>query len=535
MSGRLWQQLSTTLTGGAVLIGAASIASRLFGLVRDRLLAATFGGSGALDPYYAAFKVPDLIFNILVLGALSSSFIPVFIEQLRKTGDGVKPVEAWRMANSVLNALVLTLFVLAGLFFIFADRVIPLITPGFGAEQLDLTVRMTRIMLLAILFFGVSNILSGVLNAFKRFFAFSLAPIFYNLGIIVGIVAFVPHAGVLGLAYGVVLGAGLHLLVQLPGVVRVGFRYRFLIDWKDRAFRQVFRLMLPRTFGLAVNQIDKLVFTIIASTLPAGSLTVFNLADNLQNVPINVFGVSLAIAAFPYFSEAFAQGSNEKFVGHFSQTVRRILFLVIPASVLILLLRAQIVRVVLGAHAFDWTATYLTAQVLGFFSLSLVAQALLPVLARSFYAHQDTKTPVRIGLVAVALNVTLSLIFSHSYGVIGLALAFSLSNLANALTMLGVLRGRFGNLGDRQIVVSTLKILLATLGMAVIVQLAKVLVASGVDMHTFVGIFLQGAVSATVGIVSFFVFALLLKTEEVRLVGEWMSRFRRALTINRSS
>ncbi|PIS41861.1 MAG: murein biosynthesis integral membrane protein MurJ, partial [Candidatus Kerfeldbacteria bacterium CG08_land_8_20_14_0_20_42_7] len=212
------RKLTTTVTGGALIIAATSILSRFLGLLRDRLLASTFGGGGALDSYFAAFKVPDLIFNVLVLGALSSSFIPVFIGYIKKNDPSSRD-EAWRVANSILNLLLIVLIVLGILFFIFVPQIIPLIAPGFPAEKQNITIQLSRVMLVAIVFFGISNVVSGILNALKRFTSFALAPVLYNLGIIFGIVALTPRYGLMGLAYGVVLGAFLHLAIQIPSVL----------------------------------------------------------------------------------------------------------------------------------------------------------------------------------------------------------------------------------------------------------------------------------------------------------------------------
>lgn len=517
------RKLTTTVTGGAIIIAGTSVISRFLGLVRDRLLASTFGGGGELDTYFAAFKVPDLIFNILVLGALSSSFIPVFIQYLKKDAETGKE-EAWKIANSILNILLIVLFVLGFLFYILAPFVIPLIAPGFDVEKQAVTVELSRVMLIAIVFFGISNVVSGILNAMKRFTAFALAPVLYNLGIIFGIIFLAPKHGIMGLAYGVVIGAFMHLLIQVPSVIKAGFRYRKIIDFGHAGVKKVGVLMLPRTLGLAVTQIDLLVNTIIGSTLAAGSITVYNFANNLQNFPINVFGVSLAIAAFPVFSEAFAENNTEKFRIQFSQTVRRILYLMIPVSILVLLLRAQIVRVVLGADAFSWTATYLTAQILGYFSLSLFAQALIPTLARSFYANQETKKPVKIAVFSVLLNILLSLVLSHFYGVLGLAIAFSISNLLHMFILYYFLRHKLGDLDDARIVDSGLKIVGASVLMGVVVVGMKYFLAMGVNMQTFVGILIQGVVAGVVGIVSYIIFTMVLRCEEVSMVRNGVSK-----------
>ncbi|RJO59756.1 murein biosynthesis integral membrane protein MurJ [Candidatus Parcubacteria bacterium] len=524
---QLWQKLSTTILGGAIVIGFTGVASRILGLVRDRMLASTFGGGGALDPYFAAFKLPDFVFNVLVLGALSSSFIPVFVSYLKRAEKNPElKDEAWCVANSILNLLLIVLIGLGILFFIFADFLVPLIAPGFSGEKLQTTIQLSRIMLVAIVFFGASNIVSAILNSFKRFMAFALAPVLYNLGIIAGIVFFVPRWGITGLAYGVVLGAGAHLLIQVPSVLRLGFRYMRILKWRHPGVKEVGRLMLPRTFGLAVNQIDQLVSTIIASSLAAGSLTQLNFANNLQNFPINVFGVSLAIAVFPVFSEAFASQNLPAFKAHFSKTIRRLLVVMIPTSVLLLVLRAQIVRVVVGARAFDWNATYLTAQILGFFTLSIFAQALIPILARSFYALKDTATPVKVGILAVIVDIALAVYLAPRLGIIGVALAFSISSLVNMSFLYYLLRRRLGDLDDAHIARSCVKIVIASLFAGVSAWAALRFAALGVDMRTLVGIFLQGLTAGIFGILVFLITASLFKVEEMEIFRDWWRKFK---------
>ncbi|MFA6098566.1 MAG: murein biosynthesis integral membrane protein MurJ [Patescibacteria group bacterium] len=536
MWSKIWFKLTTTLTGGAIIIAASSVGSRFLGLIRDRLLAAKFGAGNELDIYYAAFRIPDLVFNVLVLGALSAAFIPIFIQYIQKAKENPEAKnEVWYLVNSLLNILLIGLVFFGILFFIFAPQIIPLIAPGFDMQKQIVTVKMTRIMLVSIVFFGISNILTGVLNSFKRYINFAFAPVMYNIGLILGISVFVKYYGIYGLAYGVVLGSLLHLLIQLPGAIKLGFRYKFVFDTKHAGVRNIGKLMLPRTFGLAVGQVDQLISVIIGSTLAAGSVAIFTFANNLQSFPINVFGVSVAVASFPFLSEAFVQKKNQVFIEHFSESFRRILFVVIPISVLILLLRAQLVRVILGTGAFDWNDTYLTAQTLGIFSLSLFAQSVIPLLARSFYAWQDTKTPVKVALVSVAMNIIGALIFTRFLGVMGLALSFTISSFINMILLLVFLRSKVGNLDDKRIIISTLKIVVISAMMGALVIAAKYFLALGVNMQTFVGIFIQGLGAGIFGICSYLVLALLFKCEEVKIIVNWLLKARHQLFNNKKS
>lgn len=513
--------LRQSITAGAAIIAVGFVISKLVGLARSAILLGRFGAGDVSDVYLAAFKLPDLIFNILVLGAISSSFVPVFLEYW-KNREGER--EAWRVTNLTLNTLFTVVAVLAVLAIVFAPLIVPVLTPGFSPDKQAQTTSLTRVMLLATLLFAVSNVFSGVLTALRRFVYYSLAPILYNVGIIVGILVFEPWLGLPGLAWGVVFGALLHLLVQLPDVAAAGFRWRPAMDLRHTGVRKIVRLMIPRTLGLAMTQIDQTVSVVIASTLAAGSVTVLSAANDLQSFPINVFGVSLAVSVFPLFSQAFIDNDTPKFVEHFSRSVRRILLLIIPASVLILILRAHLVRIIFGFGRFDWTDTILTAQTLGIFSLSLFAQSLIPMLARSFYALQDTKTPVKISLVTVVIDIALAVYFSRLFGVFGIGLAFSIASIVNMLLLYVVLRVRVGPLDDERIAQSVGRILFATAAMAAVVWLMLRVLVGGVDQSTRLGLMLQGGIAGVAGVIAYLGTMALFAPDEVRLVRNWLRR-----------
>jgi len=516
---RLWFKLANTTTGGAILIAVFSILSRILGLLRDRLLASHFGAGSLLDSYYAAFRLPDLIFNTLVFGALAAAFIPIFTKSWIEDKE-----KALKISNAVLNYLTAILLFFSIIVAILAPQVMKLIVPGFDQAELTLTVSLTRIIIFSIVFFGLSNVVGGVLNSFKKFLTFSLAPIFYNLGIILGITVLFPLIGIKGLGWGVVLGSIMHFLVQLPEVIKNGWHYQWYWHLNVET-KKIFKLMVPRTFGLAANQISQVVTTIIASTLTVGSLAIFNLANNLQSFPISVFGISFAIAVFPVFSEALANNDSAKFVSTFSLNFRRVIFLIIPVSIFVLLLRAQIVRIILGANQFDWEATYHTAQTLGWFAISLFAQSLIPMVTRSFYALEDTKTPVIIGLISIAINITIALFLGPLMGVEGLALAFSIANIVNMIVLLGVLRFRLGDLDDKQITWSTFKISLNSIIGGGVLYLTLRLVADLVNMQTFLGIFLQGTIAGLAGLIVYLAMSLVTNCEEIIIIKLWLSKF----------
>jgi putative peptidoglycan lipid II flippase len=261
-----------------------------------------------------------------------------------------------------------------GFLFVFAPFIVKIIAPGFSPEYIKQTVILTRIMLLSPILLGISSLFSGVLQYFDRFLAYSLAPIFYNIGIIFGILFLVPKFGIMGVAYGVIFGSFLHLLIQLPPAYFSGFSYKPALDFKQRELRRILHLVLPRIFGQATSMINTVVITALASLLVAGSISIFNLASHLQAFPVRVIGVAFAVASFPVFSRTLAQKEREKFFESFSLVIKQVLFFIIPISVLIFLLRAQIVRLVLGTGNFGWEETQLTAASLGVFAFSFLLQ-----------------------------------------------------------------------------------------------------------------------------------------------------------------
>lgn len=503
-----------SVTAAAFIIALSGVVSRILGLFRDRILASQFGAGDTLDVYYASFRVPDLIYNLLILGALSVAFIPIFTGLFSKD----KKEEAWKMAAGVLN---ISVFVIAGISLIlvlFAPWIMKMLTPGFSAEKMEMVVLFTRIMFLSPLFLGISAVFGGILVSLKKFLMYSLAPILYNIGIILGVLFLVPWIGPVGLAWGVVLGAFLHMLVQYPSVKASGFH--FSLGWLDHLsngeVKRVVYLMIPRMLSIAVTQFNLTIITIFASTLRSGSLSIFNFANNIQSAPLGLFGVSFAIAVFPSLSAYAATDAKEDFVKIFSKTLRQILFFIIPISIFIIILRAQIVRLVLGSGKFDWEDTILTFSALGFLALSLFAQSAIPLLTRSFYALQNTKTPFYIALVSEALNIILVFILIKEYALTGLAIAFSAASVTNALLLFYYLRKKMGSLDDKNILSSVGKILLATIVAGLGVQLTKYIVGIFFELDTFLSVFTQFALAAGVGVALFSLVSVILEIDEFK-------------------
>jgi len=510
---KLFKNTESSITGAAILLGAASFLSRIMGIIRDRIFAHHFGAGDVLDAYYAAFRTPDLVYNLLIVGALSAGFIPIFLELKEKNKK-----EAWHVTNSVLNIIALGAFVVCAILFIFMPSLVHLIVPGFDGEKQTLTVLLSRIMFVSPIILGVSSLVSGVLQSYKSFLIYSLTPIMYNLGIIIGAVFFVPLMGATGLAYGVLLGALMHLLIQLPTFFKLGFRYRPVFDIGHKAVRKIWKMMIPRTLSLATAQINLVVITILASTLTEGSLTIFNFANNLQYFPVGIIGISFAVAAFPSLSELVAKGRKAEMITQLIKTTRQILYFIIPLSILFLILRAQIVRTVLGSGAFDWDATIQTADTLAFFTLSLFAQAMIPLLARGFYAIQDTWTPFLIGVSSTLINVLAAIFLKDIYVVRGLAFAFSISSVFQGALLWFSLRHKVGPMKEKTLLLFLGKITFAAMIMAVLTQYLKAPLSLIVDMTRLWGIFLQGLLAGIAGILVYILVTWLLGIEEVQII-----------------
>jgi len=534
MVNRFLNHKSKTVFSAAMVLAITGLISRILGLFRDRLLAGKFGAGDELDIYFAAFRLPDLIYNILIIGAISSAFIPVFAQYFRKDEK-----EAWRLTSGLFNLILIGLVVISLVLIFFAPWIVSIIAPGFSGEKKEMTVILTRIMFLSPLLLGMSSILSGVLQYFHRFFVYSLAPIMYNLGIIFGILFFVPKMGLVGLAWGVALGAFLHFLMQLPSVIYSGFKLRLNFRLHE-GIKKIIKLTIPRTIGLVGSQINYVVITALASSLAIGSVAIFNLANNLQYVPIGIIGISFALAVFPSLASSHAEENKKKFSDNFTSIFNQILYLVLPISVIFFVLRAQIVRLILGTGQFGWVDTRLTAAALGIFAISVFAQSLIPLISRAFYSVNNTKTPVSISLISIGLNVGLSFglvwilnnhnfisqLFSETYrvqgiknfAVLGLPLAFSLANIFNFSVLLKYFDKKIGQWNGKMILDSAYKMIISCVVMAIVIYGSLQVFDFFFDTHRFTGLLMQSGIAMLIGVAIYFLISFVLKMPEPRIL-----------------
>jgi putative peptidoglycan lipid II flippase len=514
---KIFKDQSQTITSAALILALTSLISRVLGFFRDRLLAGSFGASDALDAYYAAFRVPDLVYNLLVMGALSAGFIPVFVSLWQKEKTEGEASDPWRFVSGVFNLLAVGLIVLTVVGWLAAPSFVKFITPGFAGEKLAQTISLTRILFLSPLILGLSAVMGGVLQARRRFLIYSLAPIFYNMGIIGGIMFLAPSFGVYGVAAGVIIGALLHFLIQCPAFYGLGFRYKMVFGWADESVRRLIRLTGPRILTLAVSQINFLALTAIGSGLVAGSLTIFNLTYNIWTFPLGILAASLATAAFPQLSQAIAAGNRQGFREIFSATCRQILFLILPVSALFWVLRTPLVQVILGTGKFGLADVLSTGEALKFLILGLFAEAVNLLLVRGFFALEDTKTPFWVGLFSSILRIGGAWWLAGSLGVAGLALGYASGGIINMVWLWFLLSRKAAGLAGKEIFASALKIILASL-VAGLASWGCLLFGGGwFNLSTLAGALILGFLAGGWGLVVYLLSVWLLRSPELKI------------------
>jgi len=526
----------------AYLVALFALISQFLGLFRDHLLAATFGASGTLDIYYSAFRVPDFMFATVASLLSLYALLPVLSRLEEKSSS---------LMLSFMRQALLLFFVVIGavsaVLFILAPELIRLIAPGLAAVPTSYAelLMLTRILLLQPIFLGASNILANLTQMRHRFVLYSISPLLYNIGIIFGIMILYPLWGIAGLGWGVVFGAAMHLMLQVPFFAAERISEELPLRQALRELWQVLILSVPRTLTLAAGQMSLLVLVALASFFTVGSISIFMFAYNLQAVPLTIIGVSYSIAAFPTLSRLHARGERAEFARYIEAALRHMLFWAIPATVFVIVLRAQLVRVILGAGAFNWDATRLTAAALALFVISLVAQSLTMFIARCYYAAGNTRKPLYWGIAGVAVSVLASLLlvalFQSSYfarvftenllrvtdvpgtAVLMLAFGFAVGSIANfALGFTYFVRdfkithGPLGRLVFQSFAA-------AVLGGAVTYEVLAMTGAVG-TINTAVGLLLQGSVAGVLGILTATAVLALLKNQEL---SEALSAFRR--------
>lgn len=522
------------LNQAAILLGFFALLSQILGLFRDRAIAHFIGPGLELDTYYAAFRIPDFIFISIASLFSVTVLIPFLLEKMRA---GVVTQEARNFLNSIFIFFFFIIVIFSALVFWLAPFIVAKITPGFDSNTQEQVVELSRIMLLSPILLGLSNIFGSVTQVFKKFFLYALSPIFYNLGIICGIFLLYPKFGILGLAWGVVLGAFLHFVIQFFTSMHTGFGVGFVRGFSSQGIKRVVMQSVPRTLGLALNNIALIMIISVASLATPGSISVFNMSLNLQSVPLGIIGLSYAVAAFPSLSKRFASSDMIGFKRELTNAARNIIFWSVPVMFLFIVLRAQIVRTILGSGVFSWEDTRLVAASLAMFSISVVAQGLIALFARTYYAVSNTRRPLYINMLSslfiVATSIVLmqyfqtSIIFrffiEHLFKVsdlpgtevLMLPLAYSLGTILNFLLLWFFIKKDFTQ-NEPFILRTFFEVLGASFFIGAVAYLALNFWANIFNLNTFWGVFLQGFLAGISGVVAGAVVLYLLKNNEFR-------------------
>ncbi|HEY4506208.1 MAG TPA: lipid II flippase MurJ [Candidatus Paceibacterota bacterium] len=544
-------QSTEGLHQAAFLLGFSAIISQVLALLRDRLLAHTFGAGSVLDVYYAAFKIPDYIYVTIASIVSVTILLPFIVE--RQNGDKER---IRKFLNSIFTLFSIIIVVVAVVAFFLIPKITDWIVPGFSSDKISQFVTLSRILLLSPILLGLSNLLGSITQSYQKFFVYAMTPVLYNIGIILGIVVFYPLFGLQGLVWGVVLGALLHFAIQIPTVAKLGLlpSLRFSIDWAE--IKQVLISALPRTVTLSIHSIVIILLTNFASKMIDGSIAVFNFSYNLETVPLSIVGISYSVAAFPALAKFFSTGERAKFIAQVSAAARHIIFWSVPIAALFIVLRAQVVRTILGSGQFDWTSTRLVAALLALFSFSIVAQSLNLLFVRAYYAAGNTLKPLIINVASSVLVIASAFLFLNLWRdhelfryffeslfrvtdvsgtiVLMLALAFSVGLLVNLIIFWITFEKDFPSFTKE--VGQTLRhsIYAAVLMGFVARQFLEVL-DNIFDINTLPGIFLQGFIAGLFGIIAgVFLLKLLGNREIVDIYHAFHTKFWKAKPVQPS-
>ena len=530
---RIFTREYVSISQAAVLLGVFTLFSQILGLFRDRAIAHFIGPGSELDAYYAAFRIPDLIFISLASLASVTVLVPLIVA---KMNDGKVTDEARKFLNDVFTVFFVSIVVISFVIFLFIPQLVHFIAPGFDIVIQEKVVLLSRILLLSPILMGLSNLFSSVTQLFRKFFIYSLSPIFYNIGIIFGVMFLYPIFGVSGLAIGVVIGAFMHFFVQMMSSIGSGFPlgFSFKIDFKE--IRKVVLISLPRTLGLAFNNIALISIIALASYFKSGSISIFNFSFNLQSVPLNIIGISYAVAAFPTLAKSISSGKLDEFKDHLKSSARAIVFWSLPIAFLFIVLRAQIVRVILGSGSFSWENTRLVAASLAIFSVSVLAQGMVALLSRAYYAHGNTTKPLLVNLFSSISIIIFAFIFNNLFTnsvmfryfiesllkveniagteILVLPLAYSLGCIINFVVQWILIKRDF--LPKEDFISKTFfQSLGASFFLGIVTYSSLNILSPIFGTVTFWGVFLQGFISGILGILAGLLILYLLKNEEL--------------------
>lgn len=511
----------TNIISAAFFIIITTVLSQILGLLKYRLLVSVFGASNDLGVFFASFRIPDLIFQVIVAGALSTSFIPIFSEYISKN----KKSEAYAFTSSLITIGFATFIVVSVFIMLFSYQLSYLSAPGFSIQEREQMATLMKIIQISQIFFILGTIITAILQSFQHFLIAGIATSFYNLGIIIGIIVLTPFMGIYGAAYGALLGSILFFLVQLPGLKHTGFKYYLSFDMRN-GVGKILKLMFPRSLTIIVSQLALMASLFFASFTSSRSYGIFELALTLVMAPVLLFGQSIAQASFPALS--MKHENKEEFTSIFMSSFNQILYLTLPISAILIVLRIPVVRLAYGASRFDWAATVETGFTLALFSLSLFAQALIYLLSRGFFAFKDTKTPLFITLFSVIFYITFSYfaIIVNKLPISYLAFGYSISNIISIILLVIYINKKI-SLPKTEMIINTTKIGLAALIMGVTLYIPiKLLDQLVFDSTRTINLLILTGIASFVGIASYIFFTWLLDIKEASYIIDVLKQFR---------
>ena len=511
----------------AGIVGISTMASRIFGFIRDMVVAAFFGAGLATDAFFVAFRIPNLLRRLIGEGSLTVSFVPVFTDYLNKKSKD----EALELANIAFTLLSIILVVVSLLGVLFSPLIVTLIAPGFvkTPEQFALAVFLNRLMFPYIFFMSLVALCMGILNSFRHFAAPALSPIILNISMIIAALTLRNFFAepVTALAVGVMIGGILQLAMQWPFLVKYGLKIKFKFKLRHPGIKQIAVLMLPAAFGAAIYQINVFVGTVLASLLPKGSVSYLYFADRIMELPLGVFAFAIGTATLPSLSEHASKGNIDELKSTISFSLRLMLFLTIPAMVALMALNLPIISVLFQRGAFDVNAAILTAQALFCYALGLWAFATIRVIVAAFYSLQDSKWPMKAAIITLIVNIVASIALMFPLKHNGLALANSLASMVNVIVLSIVLKKKIGAFLDRSFYISTVKIIISSLVMWGSILLVDFVIPWNTNGQTKARLTYL-IVAVMTGAITYFACAYLLKSPEIHsIVGKMKRRFNR--------
>lgn len=518
----LTQKQSNIFTA-AFFIVATTVFGQILGILKYRLLVAIFGASSDLGVFLASFRIPDFLFQIFITGALSTSFIPIFSEFISQN----KKEEANRFTSAILSYGVAVFVVISAIIIVFAYPLSHLIAPGFSDSELRLMANLMVIIQLSQIFFVVGIVFSGILQSYQHFLVPGIASALYNFGIIIGITVFsaIFGLGIYGATFGVVIGAFFFFVTQLPLLRGTGFRFKITFQ-RDEAVKKIAKLMVPRSLTLLVAQIAITANVFFASFTTARGLVILELAQTLMLAPVLLFGQSIAQATFP--SLALKSKEPNEFVSIFVSSLNQILYLTLPISAILIVLRIPIVRLFFGASRFDWDATVATGFTLAFLGISIAAQSAIYLFSRAFFALKDSQTPFFITLFSVLINIALSYYFILvlNLPVYYLGISYTIGSFISFILLLITLNAKV-MLPKLEIIITTMKIVIATLVMGVALYIPiKLLDQLVFDTTRTINLLILTGIASLTGIIAYIFFTWLLDIKEAYYIIEVVKRFK---------